>query len=57
MEKENKSSTQIEKECLVEIEKVLQKHKCELQVNFAKDIVLGVPVLKYQPMVVYKKDS
>lgn len=49
-----KTKEQIEMECLKEIAEVLKKHNCSLEVGFQKDVVLGTPVLKYQPMIIYK---
>jgi uncharacterized protein YejL (UPF0352 family) len=51
---ETKTPEQIENECLIEITKVLEKHNCTIEVSFTKDSVLGTPVLKYIPTVIYK---
>lgn len=39
--------------CLHEIMDVLKKHNCHLEVSFQEDVVLGQPVLKYSPIIVY----
>lgn len=38
----------IVEECAKEIDTVLQKHGCNLQVRFMQDVVLGNPVLQYR---------
>lgn len=47
---------QIESACLAEIEAILAKYKCAMQVTFSQDTVLGQPVLKYQPIIVHIGD-
>jgi hypothetical protein len=56
-ERENQTPEQIENECLVEISKVLDKYNCLIEVSFIKDSVLGTPVLKYVPTVIYKGEK
>lgn len=51
---EQKTPSEIETACLAEIAGILEKHRCEIQVSFQQDTALGTPVLKYQPIVVYK---
>lgn len=46
-----------ELQCLTELNKVLEKHNCALDVNFIKDSVLGTPILKFMPVVVYKGEK
>ena len=48
-------SVGIENKCLREIDQVLKKHNCSLQVGFFKDAVLGQSILKYQIQVLYNK--
>jgi hypothetical protein len=54
---ETKTPEQIENECLAEISKVLEKYNCLIEVSFSKDSVLGTPVLKYVPTVIYKGEK
>jgi hypothetical protein len=54
---ETKTPEQIENECLTEIGKVLKKYNCLIEVSFSKDSVLGTPVLKYNPIVIYKGEK
>jgi hypothetical protein len=55
--KDDKTPEQIENECLAEISKVLEKYNCLIEVSFSKDSVLGTPVLKYVPTVIYKGEK
>ena len=52
-----KTPSQIETECLNEINEVLKKHNCAIDVFYQKDLVLGNPVLRYQPVVTYKGET
>lgn len=52
-----KTQAEIEAECLAEIEKILTKYNCSIDVSFQSETVLGQPVLKYQPIVVFKEES
>lgn len=54
MEDNELTPEQNELECLKEIEEVLKKYKCEIQVAFEKHKVIGNTVLKYHPTIVYK---
>jgi hypothetical protein len=56
-EAEKQTPEQIENECLAEISKVLDKYNCLIEVSFIKDSVLGTPVLKYVPTVIYKGEK
>lgn len=51
---QEKTPAQIETECLNEINEVLKKHNCSIDVSFQRDAVLGTLVLKYQPIVIYR---
>lgn len=53
--KEVKQELSSEVECLKEIEAILGKYNCTLDVKFVKDKVLGKDVLAYDMIVSKKK--
>jgi hypothetical protein len=54
MGQQPKTPEEIRKACIHEVNAVLDKYNCDLQVSFKPSAVLGQTVLIYEPTVVYK---
>lgn len=54
-EEKEKNISEIESDCLKEINEVLKKYNCLLDVSLTRDIVFDQSVVKFNPVIKYNK--